>query len=178
MSPESSQLVKTSRPVQRLLLVTSNSAHESDLWTALQRATSQRPDLQFELTYLDLSSALDFIAIFSSFDRLRSGYFAGCTLRLRRARGHVFVTPQVLGSSHSDPGSTHWVCLSYILKPRRKLSMQMQSRKCAAGSSNKQLTAHRDLCTCCSYFQRIWEMTQNLAPRACETFLKYAPLTA
>ena len=77
MSPESSQLVKTSRLVQRLLLVTSNSTHESDLLTALQQATSQRPDLQFELTYLDMSHTLDFFAIFSILDRLRSGYFAG-----------------------------------------------------------------------------------------------------
>ena len=54
-----SQIVKTSS-VQRSLLVTSNSAHESDLLVALRRATSQRPDLQFELTYLDLSPTLDF----------------------------------------------------------------------------------------------------------------------
>ena len=83
MSPECFQIVKTSNTVQRLLLVTSNSAHESDFLAALQRATSQRPDLQFELTYLDLSPTLDFFAIFSSLDRLRSGSFAG-----------VYIAPQ------------------------------------------------------------------------------------
>ena len=64
-----SQIVKTSS-VQRLLLVTSNSAHESDLFAALRRATSQRPDLQFELTYLDISPTLDFFQPRSSPFRL------------------------------------------------------------------------------------------------------------
>ena len=77
-----SQIVKTSS-VQRLLLVTSNSAHESDLLAALRRATSQRPDLQFELTYLDLSPTLDFFTILFSLDRLRSGCFTG-----------VYIAPQ------------------------------------------------------------------------------------
>ena len=65
MSPVCSQIVKTSS-VQRLLLVTSNSAHEYDLLAALWRATSQRPDLQFELTYLDFSPTLDFFLQYSS----------------------------------------------------------------------------------------------------------------
>ena len=82
VSPVCSQIVKTSS-VQRLLLVTSNSAHESDFLVALRKANSQRPDLHFELTYLDLSPTLDFFAMFFSLGRLRSGYFTG-----------VYVTPQ------------------------------------------------------------------------------------
>ena len=52
MSPRCSQIVRTSSSVQRLLLVSSNSFHESDFLASLRKATSQRPNLQFELTYL------------------------------------------------------------------------------------------------------------------------------
>ena len=76
VSPKCSQIVTTSS-VHRLLLVTSNSSHESDFLAALRKANSQRQDLHFELTYLDLSPTLDFSQPFFSLDRLRSGYFAG-----------------------------------------------------------------------------------------------------
>ena len=74
MSPKCSQIVTTSS-VHRSLLVTSISSHESDFLAALRKANSQRPDLHFELTYLDLSPTLDFIAILFSLDRPRSGHF-------------------------------------------------------------------------------------------------------
>ena len=77
-----SQIVKTSS-VQSLLLVTSNSAHESDLLIALQRATSQRPDLQFRIDVFGPFSSVGFFTIFFSLDRLRSGCLTG-----------VYIAPQ------------------------------------------------------------------------------------
>ena len=86
MSPRCSQIVKTSTSVQRLLLVSSNSFHESDFLAALLKATFQRPNLQLELTYLNLCLALDFFAVLSTLDRLRSGYFAGLYLAPQASR--------------------------------------------------------------------------------------------
>lgn len=80
MSPRCSQIVTTGSSVRRLLLVASNSSHESDFLAALRKATSQHPQLHFELTYLDLSTTLDFFAVLSMLDRVRSGFFAAVHL--------------------------------------------------------------------------------------------------
>ena len=82
------QIVKTSS-VQRFLLVISNSAHESDFLAALRRTTSQRPDLQFELTYLDLSLTLDF---FYKILQLRSSPFRLFCRSVHCASGEIVVT--------------------------------------------------------------------------------------
>ena len=75
--------MKTGNPRHRLLLVSFNSCHESDFLAALRRVTLQQPQLLFELWFLSTETAVDFLEVLNTLDRIRSGFFfrgAPCTL--------------------------------------------------------------------------------------------------
>ena len=127
-------LLLKSRKSQKCLPSAPNSSHESDFLAVLRKATSQRPNLQFELTYLDLSPTL----YFSQFslpsivcDRVT---LQGCTWRSKRARGHAFVTHQLLGNCRSDQDNNRWDFQNYILKIETRSYIPTQRQKCAVGS--------------------------------------------
>ena len=134
-----SQIVKTSS-VQRLLLVTSNSAHESDILGSTREGHFSATRFAVRT---DVFGPFSYVGFFFNTLQPRSSPFRLFYRGVHCTLGEHVVTPQVLGSSHSDPDSTCSVFLNYILKLVTKLCIQTQSQKCVAGSWSKRLGAHR-----------------------------------
>ena len=108
-----------------------------------------RPQLHFELTYLDLSATLDFFAVLSMLDRVRSiRHF--CSGAPGTARKHV-VSGETRSPSRTTATQVQATTIGFqnsTQKLTTKSCSPMQNSKSVAGSWSKQHTAHSDLSGC------------------------------
>ena len=67
--------VTTGSVRHRLLLLSSNSSRESEFLAAPRWATTQQPDLPFELWFFRTEPTLELLDVLNTLDRIRSGFF-------------------------------------------------------------------------------------------------------